>query len=205
MRIKCLKDILYWAMLVIIVLQALLFLVSWLINAAMPESQVRSLLGSEGIRWFFGSFVDNVATPPLVWMLVGAVAYGAVRESGIVGALRLKSEDRKYRQTFALRIVALLSALFVAVMVFLTLMPRAALLSATGQLFPSSFSKSIVPVVAFCISVDAVAFGMLAGTLRTVDDIVDALSKGIAMAAPLILFYILAAELFFSCLYVFHL
>ena len=70
MRIKHLRTILNWAVLVIPVMQVLLFLVSWLINAAMPESKVRSLLGSEGIRWFFGSFVDNVATSPLVWLLI---------------------------------------------------------------------------------------------------------------------------------------
>ena len=107
MRIKNLRNILNWVVLVIPVMQVLLFLVSWLINAALPESQVRSLLGSEGISWFFGSFVDHVATPPLVWILVAAIAYGATRESGILEAIQMKSDERRYRQTFALRIVAI--------------------------------------------------------------------------------------------------
>ena len=178
---------------------------SWLINAAMPESQVRSLLGSEGIRWFFGSFVNNVATPPLVWLLVAAIAYGATRESGILEAIRMKNAERRYRQTFALRIAVVATVLFLGILAFLTLMPHAALLSATGQLFPSSFSRSCIPAVAFCIIVNALIYGVLAGRLRSLDDVVVALTRGIAVAAPLILLYVLIAELAASCAYVFHL
>ena len=54
--------------------QALLFLVSWLVTAMMPDTAVHSLLSSEGIRWFFGSFVGNVASPVLVWLLILAMA-----------------------------------------------------------------------------------------------------------------------------------
>ena len=205
MRIRHLRIVLNWAVLVISVMQVLLFLVSWLINAAMPESKVRSLLGSEGIRWFFGSFVDNVAASPLVWILVAAIAYGATKESGIVGALRMRRDERRYRQTFALRIVFIMTVTFAAVIAFLTLMPRAALLSATGQLFPSSFSRSIIPAIAFCVMMDAVAYGVLAGTLRSMDDVVAALTKGIAKASPLLLLYVLASELTASCMYVFRL
>ena len=205
MRIKNLRNILNWVVLVIPAMQVLLFLVSWLINAALPESQVRSLLGSEGIRWFFGSFVDNVTTPPLVWILVAAVAYGATRKSGIIGAIRMKNGERRYRQTFALRIVAVTMVLFLGVLAFLTLMPHAALLSATGQLFPSSFSKSCIPALAFCVIVNALIYGVLAGKLRSLDDVVATLTKGIASAAPLILLYVLVAELAASCAYVFHL
>ena len=44
------------------VFQIILILVSWLITAAMPELFVRSLLSSEGIRWFFGQFTSNIGT-----------------------------------------------------------------------------------------------------------------------------------------------
>ena len=50
---------------------------------------------------------------------------------------------------------------------------------------------------------DALAYGVQAGTLRSLDDMVAALTKGIASAAPLILLYVLASELFASCMYVF--
>jgi p-aminobenzoyl-glutamate transporter AbgT len=53
-----------------------LVLISWLITAAIPEIAMRSLLSSEGIRWFFGHFVDNLATPVLVWMVLIGISYG---------------------------------------------------------------------------------------------------------------------------------
>ncbi len=205
MRTKHLRTLLHWVVPGIPVMQVLLFLVSWLINAALPESQVRSLLGSEGIRWFFGTFVDHVAAPPLVWLLVSAIAYGAIRKSGIIQALRMKGSERRYRQTFALRIVVITTLMFLAVMAFLTLMPHAALLSATGQLFPSSFSRSCIPALAFCMMANAVVYGVLAGNLRSLDDVVTALTKGIASAALLILLYVLGSVLVASCVYVFRL
>ena len=42
------------------VVQVMLILVSWVIAAAFPELNTHSLLSSEGIRWFFGRFVDNL-------------------------------------------------------------------------------------------------------------------------------------------------
>ena len=50
--------------------EVMLILVSWLLTAAVPEASMRSLLSSEGIRWFFGHFSDNLATPVLVWLLL---------------------------------------------------------------------------------------------------------------------------------------
>ena len=52
------------------VAQILLMLTSWLLTAAMPEDYNRSLLSSEGIRWFFGQFQDHLASPVLVWLVL---------------------------------------------------------------------------------------------------------------------------------------
>ena len=193
------------AVLAIPALQVLLFLVSWLINAALPEAVVRSLLGSEGIRWFFGSFVDNVASVPVAWLLVVAIAYGAVRVSGIVGTLRRQHEKRTYREKFALRIVVVMTLFFLLVLAAISFLPHAPLLSATGALFPSSFSRSIIPALAFCAAFGAVTFGILAGGKQEPVEIVAMLSRGIKEAAPLILVYVMLAELVCSIAYVFRL
>ena len=193
------------AVLAIPALQVLLFLVSWLINAASPESVVRSLLGSEGIRWFFGSFVDNVASPPLGWILVGAVAYGAVRESGVIEAIRRSPAQRTYRQTFALRMVLVQMIVFLAVWAAMAFLPHAPLLSATGSLFPSSFSRSLIPSLAFCVGVGAVVYAVLAGGKQAPADILAVLTSGIRKAAPLILIYVMLSELVCSVAYVFRL
>ena len=59
-------------MLLLLVAQGLVILGSWLITAILPSLQLRSLLSSEGIRWFFGQFSYNLASPIIVWMLVAA-------------------------------------------------------------------------------------------------------------------------------------
>ena len=70
------KRIVGQTVLLLAIAQIVLVLVSWLIAAAMPELAVRSLLSSEGIRWFFGHFIRNLATPFLVWILLLCIAFG---------------------------------------------------------------------------------------------------------------------------------
>ena len=55
--------------LVILLLQLVLIVVSWVLTAVNPDIQIRSILGSEGLRWLFGTFVSNIASSFLVWML----------------------------------------------------------------------------------------------------------------------------------------
>ena len=52
--------------------------------------------------------------------------------------------------------------------------------------------------------VDAVIYGILAGKLRSLDDVVAALTRGIASAAPLIVLYVMVAELVLSVCYIFR-
>ncbi len=205
MRSEKTDRILSIAVILVIVSQILLFLVSWLITAASPETNARSLLGSEGLRWFFGRFVDNVATPPLVWIIILAMAYGALHESKIMDMLHKKRDLWTYRQSFAFKIVIAELIAFFALVAVLAFVPHAELLSATGMLFPSPFSNSLVPIIGVSFAVASISFGLLVGSFRSVADVVDALLKGICKAAPLILLYVICAELFFSIDYVFGL
>ena len=66
--------------------EVLLILVSWLLSATMTEG-VRSLLSTEGIRWFFGQFTSMQASPWLVWLLLLSVAWGSVSGSGLIASL----------------------------------------------------------------------------------------------------------------------
>ena len=72
--------------LLLMVAELLLFILSWLLSATRMEG-VRSLLSSEGIRWFFGYFTQMVASPLLVWLLLGLCAYGCLQRSGLLSLL----------------------------------------------------------------------------------------------------------------------
>lgn len=202
----------------LLALQVLLFLVSWLVTAVMPGTTVHSLLAGDGVRWFIGRFADNLATPLLVWLLLAAFAWGAVRQSGLlptlkrlfgnlVGSSKSAEVNRvtpmSFRERYALTIVLAELLLLVVIVVLLTAIPHAALLSATGHLFPSSFSRGLVPMACFSVSLMAVSFGLATGRFRSSSDVFGALSSGVASWLPLWLLYVLAVQFYSSLCFVF--
>lgn len=177
-----------------------LVLTSWILSATMMEG-VRSLLSSEGIRWYFGSFTEMVASPLLVWLLLLLSALGCFQKSGAVALL--KGAQLTYRERTAFRVSLMFVAIYLGIFALLTLMPHAILLSATGSLFPSAFSRSLVPSAAFGICLFSVVYGMMSGRMKSLPDILDALSFGIAQGAPLLILYILFIQLYESFRFVF--
>ena len=68
-----------WLCLSVVIAETLLVILSWLLSAMRVEG-VRSLLSSEGIRWFFSSFNDLIASPVLVWFLLLLCAFGCLQK-----------------------------------------------------------------------------------------------------------------------------
>ena len=195
--------------LLLMVAELLLFILSWLLSATRMEG-VRSLLSSEGIRWFFGYFTQMVASPLLVWLLLGLCAYGCLQRSGLLSLLTshlslLTSHfsPLTYREKVALRVSLVFLVIYVLMIALLTLMPHAILLSATGSLFPSAFSRSLVPFIAFGLCLVSITFGLVSGRLRGLDDTFSALSYGIAQGSPLIILYLLLIQFYESLCFVF--
>ena len=182
----------------IVVAQLILVIVSWVIAAAMPETTIHSLLSSEGIRWFFNTLTDNLLTPLLAWILLAGMAYGSLKESGILSARHALTS----RQHFALRFVLLEAIVFVIILLLLTTVPNAILLSVTGKLFPSSFSDGLVPILSLMTIVLCSTYSLLSNSHKHLSDIFQALVTGICKFSPFILVYLLAAELYYSLRFV---
>jgi aminobenzoyl-glutamate transport protein len=91
----------------------------------------------------------------------------------------------------------------VAALLLLTAIPHAPLLSATGVLFPSSFSDGLLPVVCFVVIVVSLSYGFVSEKFTSFEMLLDALVRGIRKASPLLLLYVLAAELYASLRFVF--
>ena len=183
---------------VLVLAQLLLMLVSWIWSAAVPASGVRSMLSSEGIRWFFGHFAEMLATPLLVWILLLAAAYGCVVSSGLLRG------QRAYRAQRARVVTMLFAVIYVGVVLLMTVVPHAVLLSADGSLWPSPFSSSLVPLVSFGIMAAALIYGTVSGSFLTLGHAVQSLVRGLQSAAPLLLLYILLAQLYYSLSFVFQ-
>ena len=184
-------------MLLLLIAEAVLILLSWILSA-MRVDGVRSLLSGEGVRWFFGNFTSMVASPWLACLVLMLVALGCIQKSGL-----FRRPHTSYRDRMALRITFVFLVLYAGVVLLLTAVPHAVLLSSTGSLFPSPFSRSIIPILSFGIILVSVTFGLISGRFQTLSDVLDALSFGCRKGASLFIFYILVIQLFESLRFVF--
>ncbi|MCI6073926.1 MAG: AbgT family transporter [Bacteroidales bacterium] len=187
--------------LLLAVAQVVAVIGSWLVAAAMPQAAMRSLLSAEGIRWFCGHIDDNLAQPLLVWLILAAMAWGVVGRSRLVGALRdVRRLD--YRRRFALRLVGAEAVAVVVALLLLTAIPHAVLLGVTGRICPSSFSQGFVAIVCFALTLLAITYGLMSGTLRGVADVFSALTVGVVQWRFVWPLYVLAVQLWFSMKFV---
>lgn len=173
-----------------------IMLTAWLLTAAWPEDFTRSFLSAEGVRWFFGKFQTNLASPVLVWLLVCSIAWGAYRQSHI-----REYDRREYRQRFAMGVTMFELTLAVLVMLALTMLPHAILLNVMGGLLPSSFSQSIIPYCTFSVTFACCSFALISGRVKGVEGVFRMLTSGIESAAPLFVIYVFATQLICSILY----
>lgn len=210
------KSKLGWTVLVLVTAQLALILLSWLITAAFPELPIRSLLSSEGVRWFFGSFTANQLTPLLAWFITAAMAVGACVRSRLWAAFctkmsgllhRRDSTDGRqglhYRERIGLRLALAEFMVYVIIMLLLTVVPHAILLSVTGELFPSAFSSSLIPSLSFVLIVMSLSYGVASGTVDSVARMHRVLVGGLEAGVRIVPAYVIGVQLYMSLLYVF--
>ena len=211
------RNKLGYIVLVLLIAQLALILLSWLVTAAFPELPMRSMLSSEGIRWFFGSFVSNQLSPLLIYFIMAVMAVGACVRSRLYDALRetlsntrsslTTSSDHQhkvhYREKVGLRIALVEFIVYVIIMVLLTAIPHAILLSVTGQLFPSSFSSSFIPSLSLIIIIMSLTYGVASGTIDSVTKMHKVLVGGLEVGSRLVPTYVVGIQLYMSIRYVF--
>lgn len=186
---------------IFIVLQILVILGSWFVTVVFPTLPVRSMLSSEGIRWFLGQYTSNLASPLLVWLVLAGMTYGALRSSGLSRAIVYFS-NISYRQRFALKVVAAELIFFAIVLFLMTFLPQAILLSVTGELFPSSFSRSLIPIVCFLLTLFSITYGLINASFSSLTDIFNSLTSGITTISPWLVIYVFVIQLYYSILFV---
>ena len=211
------RNKLGYIVLVLLVSQLALILLSWLVTAAFPELPMRSVLSSEGIRWFFGSFVSNQLSPLLIYFIMAVMAVGACVRSRLYDALSETLSNTRsslttssnhqhkvhYREKVGLRIALVEFIVYVIIMVLLTAIPHAILLSVTGQLFPSSFSSSFIPSLSLIIIIMSLTYGVASGTIDSVAKMHKVLVGGLEVGSRLVPTYVVGIQLYMSIKYVF--
>lgn len=180
----------------LVLAQIVLVFLSWLLSATMTEG-VHSLLSGEGARWFFAHFTDMLATPWLVWLVLLAMAGGCLYRSRLFCALPI------VRHGQALGVAVFLLIIYIGVLLLLTAVPHATLLSATGSLWHSPFSHALVPVVAFGVILCSAAYGLVDHSFGGISDVCESLALGIRQSAPLFILYVLFVQFVESLQFVF--
>lgn len=161
-----------WAVTILLLTQMATIIGSWLFNAFMPDDTLgRSLLSSEGVRWMFLHSSDSMLTSPLLWVILAQVACGIIKGSGLYDCIvtLCRRDALTYRQRTALIITTIAAALIVSVILSLTVLPHALLLSVTGTLIPGPFAQSAIPVLCFCLTIIAVVYGLTVGTMNDME------------------------------------
>lgn len=182
---------------ILVVAEVLLILLSWLFSATVVDS-VRPLLSSEGLRWMLGQCTSTLLHPILIYLILLAMAAGSLLCSGLC-----KPQTDSGRRPFAMRISLGLLLMMIILIIVVVLLPGGILLSATGHLWPSPFSRSLFPLFSLFTVMTSSCYGLLSHQFRSLTDVFRALSWGIEKAAPFIVVYLVAAFFVRSCLYVF--
>ena len=200
-----LKNLFYLNITIIIcsllLLQIMVVILSWMIKTIFPEFNGRSLLSGEGVRWFLGNFTKNVASNVLVWIILLGLSWGAIHSSKIIQVLKY-SHILSYKERLGLQIILIEIMVWFSGIVLLSFVPHATMLSITGELFSSSFSKSIIPLIAFIVLLNSISYGFIVGRFRKGSQIIEALSNGIKHITPYIIIYIIFIQLFYSVKFV---
>ena len=176
--------------------EVLLVLLSWFLSATQA-AEVRSLLSSEGIRWFFAHFVDWLSRPLLVWIVLLSMAGGVLRRSGLL------SPKGAGRHRLALRTTIFVLIVYTGIILLLTAMPHALLLSAMGSLWQSPFSRAFIALIAFGMIICSMAYGYTIRTFTSFADVCQSLVDGLGKSAPLVVIYVFVMQFYESLRYVF--
>jgi p-aminobenzoyl-glutamate transporter AbgT len=186
------------AVISILIAYIVFILGSWLWSAAMPSSSIRPLLSESGIRWFFGTFVANLAKPLLIWIILFDVAIGACQKSGLGHTLKQLFQPHAHLNNLQRRGLwpAIEIVVFELIIMALLVFPRhAILLSITGVVFPSSASESFIPVIAFMLLSASLFYGLFSGLLHNYKDTVTCALRGGRHLKIILCFYVLIVEL----------
>lgn len=182
---------------VLIVLEALLILVSWIVNVAVPDMGVRSLLSGEGLRVLLSGYISELSADGLGLMVLLAVSGGAVVRSGFFRALYHRS-SLDFRHRFALQMCyaeVLIAVVAVLVMVFI---PHSPMLSVTGHYYPGPLLHGLYSCFTVILLVVSYTYAGFGGDINSYDQASDIVTYGLRHMAWIFVLYLIIVELYSS-------
>ncbi len=173
---------------------------SWVLNI-YTDGMVKSLLGSDGIRWSVSNLISNLYYAPIAGVLVFLVCTSVLFESGLMGTLLTVIHERKWKKStlslkqrralmFTLGLFELIIVLFIILLFF----PGSILFTAFGSFESSALDRGWTGIVAFILIVLGNVFGYASGKLVTKSDFMLAHTSFISKCAGYFVTLFLSAE-----------
>lgn len=193
-----------WICLFVVSLEVAAITTAWIVSSIDPMGAFKNPFLGDFVRWMFRNMMSLMASEWLVALLLVSMSVECVRGSGLFLSVRklftqgkMQAHDIHYREMMGLRLAAVVSMLFFVVLVVLTMLPEALLLSATGELFPSPFSSAVVPALCLWLISVSVLFGIVKGSYNSLTDVFSCFFDGIRRSAPLIVLLMLSLHCFY--------
>lgn len=186
---------------VLIALQILVILLSWILNVAVPDLGVHSLLSGEGLRLMLASYLDNISGILLGSIILLSVGCGALVRCGIFGAL-FNIRELEFRHRFALQMCIVEILLAIALALLVIFLPHSPMMSVTGHYFPGPLLYCIVPYTSIVMMLLAYTYSLLGGDLVSLAEAADISTYGLKKSAWIIVLYLIVMELVSTIAYV---
>lgn len=163
-------------------------------------SLMPNLLSEEGVRWFVRHSMDNISAAPFAEAVLGLLAVGALRSSGLWYAIWHRSQLVQ-RQRHALLVSLVLMAVCASVVVW-GIIPGGNLLSVMGHLSGGPFATGWPFLLWLIVIVPSIVFGRMCGQWRTTKDLYVGFTSAIVSYSNYFVTLIVASQLVASMHYV---
>lgn len=181
----------------LIVIEALLILLSWIVYVAMPEAGVRSLLSGEGLRVLLSGYISELSAGGLGLLVLMAVGGGAVVRSGFLKALFNRS-SLDFRHRFALQMCYAEVLIAVAAVLVMVFIPHSPMLSVTGHYYPGPLLYGLYSCLVLILLVVSYTYAGFGGDITDYDRAADIVTYGLRHTAWIIVLYLIIVELYSS-------
>lgn len=181
----------------LIVIEALLILLSWIVNVAMPEAGVRSLLSGEGLRVLLSGYISELSAGGLGLLVLMAVGGGAVVRSGFLKALFNRS-SLDFRHRFALQMCYAEVLIAVAAVLVMVFIPHSPMLSVTGHYYPGPLLYGLYSCLFMLLVGLSYTYAGFGGDITNYDHAADIVTYGLSHTAWIIVLYLIIVELYSS-------
>lgn len=161
---------------------------------------VRSLVGSDGLRWSVSHCVLNIGMARFQYVIFALIGLGVLVESGLPAVAR-GHWSLKQRRAFMLTVIVVV--ICTSLILGMILFRGGPLLSAVGTVANSSFLEGLPGMIILLMILAGNVYGYTSGRFVSLADTIDAHVSLLRAMAPYFLTLVIASELVACIRYVF--